>query len=533
MTWRFDGWREFPLDVVLIAAACAAVSFFLYRHFELNLADEGFLWYGTIRTALGDVPLRDFQSYDPARYYWGALWFKILGNDGINSLRFSAHVLQFLGSCFGLLVVRRTTRKWWALAAAGLLLWLWMGSYEWVIMAAAVYFGVLLIERPSALRHFTAGVFVGIAAFFGRNNGLYCALAFVALILFIWFRLDRRQLPMRICMWSLGIFVGYLPMLTMIVLVPGFFHVMIEAIKFNLLVATRLPLSAPWPWRPDYSRMSWGVAAFEFGVGLLYLVIPIFYVAAGIHLLFTKHLQRKTALIASVFVGLVYLHYTFSRASFVYLNYTIEPALIGLMTLPAVFGQRYRKVLTVGVWSFLLVASWTTVWVVRCISVKAAVKAVAAPRYHGSFDLAYRNYNFVRTNVRGEDLWLATDKAKLVQDVTAMVEQRVSPDEAILIAPYWTTFYPILRKKSPAWEIYFLFPQSRSKQEEMINDLERKTVNWALICNEALDGRDELRFSNTHSYLWQYLMENFEPVGVDVLPNECQFLHRKERIAVK
>ena len=204
------------------------------------------------------------------------------------------------------------------------------------------------------------------------------------------------------------------------------------------------------------------------------------------------------------------------------------------MALPVALGPRYRKVLTVAAWAFILIVSratvWSGGWSARSWTVKAIVRAKTVERYRGSYDLAYQEYGLVRTNIAGDDLWLGAGGAKLVNGVRELVQQKMAPDENILIAPYWTTFYPILGKKSPVWEIYFLFPQPKEKQEEMISDLRKKNVKWAIICNQSLDGRDELRFSNTHSYMWQYLMENFEPVAVDLLPSGCQFLHRKEKI---
>jgi hypothetical protein len=130
-------------------------------------------------------------------------------------------------------------------------------------------------------------------------------------------------------------------------------------------------------------------------------------------------------------------------------------------------------------------------------------------------------------------LWLPPDESLMVNNMKALVQRNVPLNETILIAPYWPTFYPILGKKSPVWEIYFLFPQSKQKQYRMIADLSSNNVKWAIVCNQRLDNREELSFSHTHNDLWQYLMENFQPVDVDWLPRECQWRHRTEKIDVK
>src|SRR5258706_10619125 len=123
--------RPVPFEEVLIALGFIAVGFLLKGRIGLNMSDEGFLWYGTLHTALGEVPIRDFQSYDPGRYYWGALWFKILRDNGIIALRLGEAALQSLGMFFGLLTLRGLgVSRRWALAAAAFVLWSWMAVYE-------------------------------------------------------------------------------------------------------------------------------------------------------------------------------------------------------------------------------------------------------------------------------------------------------------------------------------------------------------------------------------------------------------------
>jgi hypothetical protein len=124
MTRRRPGAR--PAALVLgLSATFAGTLYFLFGDLHLDLADEGFLWYGVLRARLGEVPLRDFQSYDPGRYYWGAAWSLVFGQ-GILGLRASLAVVQGLGLLFGLLVCRRLTGNVVSLTACAAILALWM-----------------------------------------------------------------------------------------------------------------------------------------------------------------------------------------------------------------------------------------------------------------------------------------------------------------------------------------------------------------------------------------------------------------------
>lgn len=225
----------------LLAVGLVSLNFCLQGRVGINLADEGFLWYGAAQTAAGQVPLRDFQSYDPGRYYWIAVWAPVFGT-GLVGVRLAVAVFQLGGVFLSLLVVRRVVSSWWGRGIVGVLLIAWMFPYykifESTIAIAAVYVGVCLLECPSRRRHFLAGVFVGGATFFGRNLGLYSFLAGALLIAFSQLRIQREAALSRLGAWGLGLVVGSLPSLLMVLVIPSFAQAFLESILWLISLGT-------------------------------------------------------------------------------------------------------------------------------------------------------------------------------------------------------------------------------------------------------------------------------------------------------
>ncbi len=504
------------LTIISIAVALVIISFLLQSHIGLGLADEGYLWYGTWRSAMGDIPLRDFRSYQPGRYYWTAAWSFLFGQ-GILGVRASIAIFQVIGLTCGLLTIRRLTRSWITLCLIGLLLLIWMYPYHKVfehsLTMMFVYGGTLLIEKPSLHRHFLIGILVGIMACFGEHHGFFGSVSSLGLILMIWYKIDRHDLFKRLVVWSVGIGVGYLPMLLMFIGIPGVWESFVQRVEF---IFTRegfnLPLPVPWPWLVDFTQGNGSDIATAVSTGLFFLLLPVFCVLVGMYLIWAKRpLQTVAPLIACFFAEVTYLQYAFSRADLGHLAFAIHPLLIGLLALPMLYQPSISKKI------------FNSLLVVLC-SLSLLTVGKVHPVYR---KLIQPQENFVLFNLRGENLWIDTYTAKLIQTVIQINTELVSPEESFVIAPHWPAFYPILQRKSPWWDTYLAWRISEPEARKMISDLQTHRVNWILLGDVALDGRDDLRFRNTHRLVWEYIIENFQLVPISGLPGNFQLLRRR------
>lgn len=494
--------------IVILSLSLVGGAFLLQGRVSLSLGDEGFLWEGVWKTLAGQVPIRDFVAYDPGRYYWCAAFMKVLG-PGLISLRISLALFQLMGMTLGLLAASRAVTSRFGLTFVGVVLLLWMNPrwkiFEHSIAMAAVYFAVLVVENPDWKRHFLAGVFVGLAALVGRNHGLYAFLSFSCLISFLHWKKATSGLTRSISAWAMGLVVGGLPLLAMMLFVPGYFESNIDWLRVILRHgATNLSIPVPWPWRLQHIGIPRSVYVQNLAVGMGFVLAPVLAVIVAVIAAKTtaSSMKRRSLLVAALFPSIFYLHHAFARADYGHLAQSIHPSLlacVGLgVLLPDVRGaQRFRLALAA---VLLLVSAAPTI-------LRQPLIAMILSRRAGQ--------TWVDCQVAGDRLLLPSDQAEYIHTVERLVGKYVGAEEPVLIAPIEPALYPILGRTSPILNSYCLLPETEERQAKMIQQLLQNHVRLAIIWNVAIDGQPEMRFEKTYPLVWRFLEENFARLADD------------------
>jgi hypothetical protein len=447
---------------------------------------------------LGEVPIRDFMAYDLGRYYWSAAVMSLMGDNGITALRIAVAVFQALGLFLALLLLTRSSPRSnplvLGLALGTMLLWMYPRHKLFDITLSISLIAALayLIEQPSARRYFIAGMLVGMIAVFGRNHGLYGAIGGLGVIAYLESFGDKKsRLLSALKWWGGGIAIGYLPVLLYLLFVPGFAIAFWEGIRFLFEIrGTNLALPVPWPWQIPFAKILQPDALPAALVGTLFICILAFGVLGIGHAMRAKVRKDELppVLVATAFLALPYAHYAFSRADAGHLAQGIFPFLIGGFTLLA---RRSTRIGIPGA-ALLFIAS-------------VLVMLPLHPGWQSSLAGNWKEYR-----VAADTLRIGPDSTRELDLLNGLVGQYATGGESFIATPFWPGAYAVFDRKAPIWEIYALFPRSVDFQKAEIKRIETAKPTLAVVIDVALDGRDELRFRNTHSVTEQYIRDNFD-----------------------
>ncbi len=486
------GWKKI-FFLFLFSLGLSIFLFLLQGRINIPNADEGYLWYGSLRVLHGEIPIRDFQAYDPGRYYLTAL-FLLMGGEGIMPFRFALALFQGAGIFFGLLAARKVAANWIDLAVFGAVLSLWsvqryrVFEYSWIILT--LYLVFRLLENPSFKRLFLSGIFIGFSGFMGRNLGLYAFLSFFLVLLYL--RHQRRIAPFfRAGLWWIaGIPLGFSPMILMWVLIPSFFRESLHAFD-GYLSSASIPI--PWPWETLYSGMSPDLYLAYRISGILFIIVPVLYLYSILRAWKngTQEGSRGNLLLASASVGFFSMQYAFFRADWEHQAASFTPFLFCVLSL-FIPSQNSRKTALALLGLSLL--------------------SVGEQCY--LFDLIQQPGDSYAPYLAGGSLLkVQARKIRFMRSVGKTVEDNLGPDDYFLAAPMLCNLYPLLRRRSATRELFFLLPASEKTQLEEIRDLEDKKVNWVFIGDVSNVGQDRYKLHNTHPLLWKYFMDHFQPMA--------------------
>lgn len=483
--------RRVAVVSIVLAAMLAWLSYRLNRAFGDFLHDEGYLWYGVQRVMAGEVPLRDFMSYELGRYYLTAALLVPFKAHGILALRAGLAVVAAMGIALATGVVGSAWRisRVWQLLPVTALFTLWMvprhKSFDIAICALLLLCLYRLFRAPCASRYFQLGLSVGAAAVIGQNHGVYGVVATLLAMTLLYYR-DRGDVRLEwlVC-WAGGVLAGYSPVLLAASFVPGYLDVEKSVLHYLLFEygGTNLPLPTPWPWISEAS--SDGTSLSQLTLGLFFLGIPVALVASAAFLL--RRLPRDAGPSASLFMAawalaVPYANVAFSRADAPHLAQAILPFLV-LALAAASLAWRLNA------------GKYLAVAVLLLISLPVAVPL--QPRW-----ALHHPPQLEAVPVQGDTVMVDKGAARMLAEAAQV-------DGLVLALPYYPGLLAALNEKSPIWEIYPLFPRQSSFELAEIARLSSSPITSIMISTAPLDGRKNLAYPMTHPLTYRYIQEHF------------------------
>ena len=501
----------------LIAVALCALSFFVQGRLGVNLQDEAFLWYGVIRTHAGELPLRDFRSYDPGRYFWCATWSTLFG-DGLVAVRAAGTIFVAAGVWAGLLVVSRATTNRLLLVVAGIALVVWVATpwkpYEPSTALIGTWIATRTLERPTPRLWFACGVFTGLAAFLGRNLGLYAAAGMLAAAMYAAWKV-REPLGRSLIRLTLGTFVGYAPMLLLVACDSGFRAAFVDSITFwTRQRALNVSVPFPWPWLVELEGRPVLRIARELAISLVFVLGPLGYLAGAARAAFARgsELPRLAPIVAAVFVGAPWFHHASQASEVSHLSQVIHPWLVGMFCAPLAF-PRSRETIVRAI-------AWISVVVLTVLAVGTTMPIVLRLT-------ANPGREHVAVRVGTDDLIVAPMMATTVNGLRRFVKSNVPPDEPIFVTAQNLIVQPLLGRRSPVWDIFPFWEADDAEQDRMLREL--ANVRYALVDTNPVGTDPHMRLGLSHPRVWEMLQADFDRLPVSGAPDWVYFLRRKSR----
>lgn len=491
--------RAIAWQSLLLAVSVVAALFAWQGHIGLNLADEGYLWYGVQRVMHGEVPIRDFMAYDPGRYYWSAALMKVWGSEGIVALRGTVAIFQAAGLFAALLLIAKNAkdRSFGYLAVAAVILAAWMYPrhklFDVSISIFLTFVVAYLIERPTVRRYFVTGLCVGIAAVFGRNHGVYGVAGSVFAILLVNFK-GEEGIPLikGASWWAAGIIVGYSPILLMAALVPHFASAFWHDVLFLFKIkTTNLTLPIPWPWKVHFHGVPRLEAVRALFVGMLFVALPVYGVLGLVWAFWRKAKGRglPPGITASIVFALPYAHFAYSRADIPHLAQGIFPFLIGSLIIVETMPAKLK---------------WISVAAVGGISLLIMLPLQPGYQCETGHDCTHRE-------VDGDDLLVHRGTAANLDLLHKLVNTFAPDGRSFVVTPLWPGAYAVFDRKAPIWEIYAISPyRSANFQRKEIARIEKANPGFVLVIDMALDGRQDLRYRNTHPIMNRFFKRHYQ-----------------------
>ncbi len=473
--------KRFASDILcclLLAGLALAVAVPAYRcNFEPH--DEGFLAHGADRVLQGQVPHRDFFSYQPpGSFYAVGMVFTLFG-ESLIALRAAGVGVAVAIVLLVYMLSRQFAGALIALAAAIPATAIGMRYFYYVPFAA--WQGVLacLLAAFCVLRSgatggrgwaFAAGLATAAAMMLRHDQALYLVIsvaAYAATLRFAARREGGKPRPGRmIVYWMAGIATPMLPV-ALLCLVAGAASDMIEQLIVYPLTVYAKTSAVPMP------AIDSGLSAQENLVTLLFYLPPAVVILTGAWLV-TRVMDRRFGLcearvtFLTVFTGLFYCQVV-TRSDMHHLLITLSPFFVLCGWWMAASAEKLRPAI-----------AGMTVRVTHATNAGLASTAVivlVALAAGGSY------WSYVRpalmpalpqpsraARIERGPIVLSPDGATYLEAVVAAITEHAPPDRSILVLPYQPVLYFLSQRRNPTrWLYLWKGDQGEQDHRELID----------------------------------------------------------------
>jgi hypothetical protein len=242
----------------------------------------------------------------------------------------------------------------------------------------------------------------------------------------------------------------------------------------------------------------------------LYVALPIVLVAGAVRALHLRLSEGSLppVLTAAFCVSVPYTHYVFSRPDIVHLSHGMPTMALGAIAVGLSFHGLWRRI------GYAVLASLLVLSIVGSLYwMGITLELLAAP---GSF---------VPADIKGERMLVTKRQFQVLASAHHLANDLAKPDEPVLFMPLMPGLYPFTGRLSPAKRLYFVLP-SAEEDQGLLAEIQRAGVQWVMLQDYALDGRDDLRFRNANPKVSEYFRGNFDVVAMPTLPRDMIILHR-------
>jgi hypothetical protein len=238
---------------------------------------------------------------------------------------------------------------------------------------------------------------------------------------------------------------------------------------------------------------------------LIFVWLPVFGVLALARVIFGRPGTGPAwaAFSATAFLALPYTHFAYSRADVPHLAQGIFPMLLGSLIWIAGRPALLRWPLVLGVALVSMIVPWP-----------------ARPAAHCAAG------SCVPVEISRTEIMVPRQTARVVALLRGLAAQYAPNGQPFLAEPFMPGAYALLHRRSPAWEIYALFPRPDPFEQAEIARITAAEPTFALISDQPLDGRDELRYSRTHPLIYAFLESRFVSVSIPHADGLKLFLRR-------